>query len=355
VRGIIGGAGTYSALGARLLSPGALSLRVGWIVDAGRDFPKDVQAQIESWKTAAIMRYSLDRLTTRGLNEYGSVEHRAFCYITPKRRITAGDLELSSMLWARSFHLICSPQRCQEQVAEIERRRMAQATPQCPYTRPIYIWEPVPDLCTPEELKNCADTVKMVDVCSPNHSELAAFLGSDGLDPGTGEISLDAIETGCRTILSLAPDASCTFVIRAGSRGCYVARNGHPKTQTDAKQHDRTAPVGMESSQNTMIHGEGARVGVHGALSVWLPAYHRDGAKVVDPTGGGNTFLGGMAVALARGKGVVESAIWGSVAASFAIEQYGVPELSTDESGWEIWNGTSVHSRLEEFSMRVGI
>ncbi|KAJ8105637.1 hypothetical protein ONZ43_g7348 [Nemania bipapillata] len=103
----------------------------------------------------------------------------------------------------------------------------------------------------------------------------------------------------------------------------------------------------------------------------WIPAFHTDtyeedendpvpddeGAekgtaeekrkkgKVVDPTGGGNTFLGGLAIALARGKGLEEAAAWGSVAASFAIEQIGMPTLGYDDDGRETWNGVRVDER----------
>ena len=79
-----------------------------------------------------------------------------------------------------------------------------------------------------------------------------------------------------------------------------------------------------------------------------------DGAsKVVDPTGGGNTFLGALAIALARGKNIEEACVWGNVAASFAIEQVGVPELGVDDSGQETWNCVRVEDRLREFQERV--
>lgn len=87
----------------------------------------------------------------------------------------------------------------------------------------------------------------------------------------------------------------------------------------------------------------------------WIPAYHQDGNKVIDPTGGGNTFLGGLAVALARGKCVEEACAWGSVAAGFAIEQVGVPLLGRDGEGRETWNDVRVHDRLREFKGRVGL
>jgi bifunctional ADP-heptose synthase (sugar kinase/adenylyltransferase) len=76
---------------------------------------------------------------------------------------------------------------------------------------------------------------------------------------------------------------------------------------------------------------------------------------VVDPTGGGNTFLGGMAVALARGESIPEAATWGTVAASFAIEQVGVPELAISGPGQELWNGVVVHKRLREFRARINM
>ena len=86
----------------------------------------------------------------------------------------------------------------------------------------------------------------------------------------------------------------------------------------------------------------------------WLPAVHQDAGKVVDPTGGGNGFLGGLAVALTRGKGPEEAAAWGSVAASFVVEQVGMPTLGKDEEGRETWNGVSVEERLQEFMKSVG-
>ena len=89
-----------------------------------------------------------------------------------------------------------------------------------------------------------------------------------------------------------------------------------------------------------------------------MPAYHTNAEKVIDPTGGGNAFLGGLAVCLARGissEGLSigeEAAAWGSVAASFAIEQVGIPKLETDGDK-ESWNGVEVAERLAEYKRRL--
>ena len=66
---IIGGGGTYSALGARLFCPPPLSKSVGWIVDTGDDFPDEVRKTVNEWETGCIMR-KREGCTTRGWNGY---------------------------------------------------------------------------------------------------------------------------------------------------------------------------------------------------------------------------------------------------------------------------------------------
>ena len=95
------------------------------------------------------------------------------------------------------------------------------------------------------------------------------------------------------------------------------------------------------------------RKGLGKSLRKWMPAYHQSAEKVEDPTGGGNSFLGGLAVGLVRVPGYLEeAAIWGSVSASFAIEQVGMPVLSQAADG-ETWNGVRVEDRLSDFKQRL--
>ncbi|KAB5535248.1 hypothetical protein GE09DRAFT_1143170, partial [Coniochaeta sp. 2T2.1] len=239
LRDIIGGAGTYSALGARLFSPSpTLSRKVGWIVDQGSDFPPSITSLITSWDTGVLLRSTPDRLTTRGWNGYAEGgANRAFKYLTPKKRLAGKDLEGTGLLFAKSFHIISGPNRCRELVNEIIGLRKDAAErgegPGGEYTRPIFVWEPVPDLCTPDELLNCTNTLPLIDVCSPNHAELAGFMGTSGIladgSPDTG-----AVEAACEQLLASMPLQSYTLVVRAGKRGCYIAKNGgrkrHPAT-----------------------------------------------------------------------------------------------------------------------------
>lgn len=234
--------------------------------------------------------------------------------MTPKLRLTHEDLADTDLLWARSFHLICSPVRCIELITNIlEMRVLASPTT----GRPLFIWEPVPDLCTPEEFENCLEALKYVDVVSPNHGELGSFFGQS--TDAKEHVEFRLIESLCDQWLDsgIGPNGSGGIVLRSGKDGCLVARRG---------------------------------------LRKWLPAYHQNSERVVDPTGGGNGFLGGLAVGLVRNGGVEkleEAAAWGAVSASFAIEQVGMPVLAQSAQG-ETWNGTRVEERLSEFKQRLG-
>ncbi|KAI1381924.1 Ribokinase-like protein [Hypoxylon crocopeplum] len=373
VRDILGGAGAYSALGARLFSPPPLSGSVGWIIDKGSDFPAALEDLVLAWETSVLMRPTPERLTTRGWNGYDEHQNRAFRYTTPKKRLTAEDLT-PELLTSRSFHLICSPSRCRELVTEIKARRSGLSNPDgTGLPKPIFIWEPVPDLCTPDELLNCTNTLPLIDIISPNHSELAGFMGDSGLDPDTGEISTKAVERACEQLLGSMPLQSFAIVVRASEKGCYLARNGGRKRKVRPAAGQRSSSSKKPSS---LLHGglrpdtdmealfagllqdpEGSiareEIEVDPGVERWIPAFHTDPQRVVDPTGGGNTFLGGLAVALARGKSLEEAAAWGSIAASFAIEQVGTPVLGRDEDGRETWNGVKVDDRFEEFKTRL--
>lgn len=264
------------------------------------------------------------------------------------------------------------------------------------YRRPIIVWEPVPDRCTPDELLEVTNTLPLVDVCSPNHAELAALMGETGPGAGLtadGEVDAAAVERACEQLLASMPLSSYALVVRAGPRGCYVARNGGRRKRKDngggqprrkrrpaaALQHGGLSPdVDMEALFAGLMQEPDGSVArdfdddIDPGIERWLPAFFTDGPAaekeeatsagaaaagrhVVDPTGGGNTFLGGLAVALARGRPVEEAALWGNVAASFAIEQVGLPALTIDADGNETWNGVRVESRVSDYFARLGM
>lgn len=107
----------------------------------------------------------------------------------------------------------------------------------------------------------------------------------------------------------------------------------------------------------------------------WIPAFWNanipgSADKVVDPTGAGNAFVGGLGAALLQGHGLAEgesesflclasltgshaAVLRGSVAASFVIEQNGLPNLSKGEDGAERWNGELPEDRVKQMRART--
>ena len=57
--------------------------------------------------------------------------------------------------------------------------------------------------------------------------------------------------------------------------------------------------------------------------------------QVVDPTGAGDSYRGGLITGLARGLDIMQSALMGSVCASFAVECYGTQEYAFSRDEFE--------------------
>ena len=241
------------------------------------------------------------------------------------------------MIRSHCFHMVCSPARCIEMVTRLlQLRKMIDLPPSASShglgNRPFIIWEPVPDRCIPEELDNTFEALKYVDIVSPNHQELAGLFG---FQHGT---SID------RNIVSSQAKRFLSIGVGSGS-------------------NDQTGPLSAGLSLGSVV----VRCGKEGCfyaglgLQAWLPAYHQDAERVVDPTGGGNGFLGGLAIGYLRaieqppvGK-LREACLYATVAASFCIEQVGVPKLTTKQTNEadETWNGVSVMERLAEYRRRT--
>ncbi|KAK9351737.1 Ribokinase-like protein [Lipomyces doorenjongii] len=179
---------------------------------------------------------------------------------------------------------------------------------------PVIAWEPVPDLCTPEHLDACLAVLPMVNILTPNAAEAAAFFG---LPEPCEKESLEAI--GLRFLPFMGEDAA--IVIRAGSHGCLILSQGH-------------APL-------------------------WLEAYHTPFPdRVIDPTGAGNTFVGGLCTGYVLSNGdIIEASIYGNVAAGLSIEQVGLAKftLPNDDGQPELWNGSKVMDRVKEYKARIGL
>ena len=236
---------------------------------------------------------------------------KTFKYTTTPLR--AGPIHLSdtSLLHAKAFHFFGSPRDILAQVPELLRMRAARAIT----ARPFLVWEPLPASCKPEELGAFEDACKLVDVFSPNHLEMAALFANQ---MHSGEEIEDIEHMGQRLL-----DAG----INLQGEGAVIIRAGE----------------------------DGAIAMVRGRATSRSPAfYEKDSPKVVDVTGAGNAFLGGYIAGWLNSKGDMEEAMsHGHVAASFALEQIGLPDFKRGNESEALWNGESAMGRLEDYKRRV--
>lgn len=339
---VLGGAGIYAALGARIFREQDVNEQsggksVGVIVHEGCDFPMDAKVELESWHLSSVFIKTPQRLTTRGKNIY-SKGVRSFEFITPKIQVDHTMLLSGPFLMSKSYHLICTPTRCIELVKGIMSRRKAflSANPQLnsdAFETPLIVWEPMEHCCRPSQLPSVLEAMDFVDVFSPNDHELSALFKEE--DQGESTIAQQDLQQYCKTLLTqgfgVKPSA---VVIRMGEDGCFVASH----TRNVALPAYHTPLKNVEQEERTS----------------WKN-------RVADPTGGGNAFLGGYCIGLLMdgwrdfGPGLTPfegGALHGSIAASFAIEQSGMPKLTYHE-GKELWNGERSLERLDVMRERV--
>ncbi|TBU48442.1 Ribokinase-like protein [Dichomitus squalens] len=302
----IGGGGTYAVIGARMWLPPS---KVGMIVDRGHDFPGHIQEAFDAYGPDMwLYRDDPTRGTTRALNAYRG-EHRGFEYLTPRVRITPRDLSNTKLAQPDIIHFICSPSRAAAIISDIEQEEG---------WSPTTVYEPIPDRCVPEELPALQKVLPAVSILSPNAEEALSMLSMPK------EPTKELVEEACSRFLDMGvgPHGQGSVIIRSGAMGACVASRGSPLAWVDA---------------------------------YWSP---ENSDKVVEVTGAGNSFLGGLGAGLVLSKGDVRQAtLYATVSASFTIEQEGLPRLGRNSHGtgqeMELWNGDSPHRRLQALQDRL--
>ncbi|EIM88253.1 Ribokinase-like protein [Stereum hirsutum FP-91666 SS1] len=295
----IGGGGTFAAVGARIWLPAD---QVGGIVDKGHDFPSDVDAQLKTYgEDMWLFRENLDRQTTRELSIYRG-EHRGYEYLSgPRIQLSPRDLIGTRMERPKALHFCCSPARAKDITSQI---KLVEDW------HPTTIWEPLPNFCIPEYLPALTEVLPAISILSPNAEESFELLSL----PST--VSKSTVEHAATKLLDLGVGADGTgwVIIRSGGLGAYVASRGRK--------------------------GE------------WIEAFWKDQSKVVDVTGAGNSFLGGLGAGLAlTGGDVVQATFHATISAAFTIEQQGLPRLTSSPSSSfseESWNDDTPRRRLED-------
>ncbi|TFK56064.1 Ribokinase-like protein [Heliocybe sulcata] len=290
---------TLSPQGSRPTLP---AKKVGMIIDRGTDFANWIQDRLDSYdRSMWLFRDHADCGTTRALNSYRG-DLRGFKYLTPRIRITPRDLTGTPLARPTTLHFICSPSRALEITSEVREERDWD---------PITIYEPIPDRCVPEELPALRKVLSAICILSPNAEEALSLLSMPS------QVSRSTVEAAAARFLEygVGTDGQGSVVIRSGALGAYITTR-------------RT----------------GGR---------WIPAFWSDNTdKVVDVTGAGNAFLGGLGAGLMlTSNDIYEAALYATVSASFVIEQEGLPLLSSETN---LWNSDSPKRRLERLREQMG-
>ncbi|KAK4687000.1 hypothetical protein P7C73_g3117, partial [Tremellales sp. Uapishka_1] len=310
---IIGGGAVYALIGARLWLPPA-SLRT--LVDRSRsrdDFPKKIEAQLNKLAQGVWVFNENDgtKAVRAAIGYIG--DQRSFTYLVPPPQRSIAHLIHTPLYGARYLHLVESPERISTLLQEI--KDPAHWTPRL-------IYEPHPLFCTASQVTHLERILPALTVLSPNHEELFSMYSLPRLaimDPQTQP----AIERLMRHLLDvgIGPNGDGIIVVRCGRLGaCVGTRRG------------------------------GLR---------WIPAFFEgdDELRVRDVTGAGNAFLGGYAAGLAlTDEDAYEACLYGTVSASFVVEQFGLPVLSTTQEGGqenEVWNNEVPLDRVDALRRRL--
>lgn len=354
----IGGGGCYFAIGARpFLPPSELCM----IVDRGFDWRVEDQAVLDQFNPTVTPNHeersmwhfrSRPDATTRAVNIYKG-EQRGFDYLSPKIRLEPKDLIECTRVLPQWIHLICSPERALETIAQIQD---IPSQKEGEKEWPKLIYEPIPDSCVEESLDECIKVLPRLQVFSPNHEEAASLLGLLGEWEKVREQVEDIVADFLREKLAggfvrrLQPPAGKVeegkpfgpiICIRSGAWGSVVGRAGlgfhhipawHTPSSTSSK------PINTTVAPDTSP------------------------ARIKDVTGAGNSFLGGFSAYLVQTQDdtsmnpiarIKQAAIHGAVSASLIIEQLGLPDFEISGDGDELWNGHTVEERLQVLRQRV--
>lgn len=293
----IGGGGTYAAIGARMFLD---SRDIGMLVDKGEDFPSGLEEKLLSFGEDMWYFRTREGPTTRAVNKYVG-QNKRFEYLTSTIQVYPNDLNgKQSFEQPKRLHFVCSPKRALEIISEINSVQNWD---------PLTIYEPIPYSCVPEELPALTQILPYIAIFSPNAEEAFSLLNF------TESITKTTVETACYRFLNLVSSSASPkryIIIRCGPMGSCMASSENPDCQ-------------------------------------WVEALwqSKDEDKVVDATGAGNAFLGGLAAGLTlTNNNVHEAMFYASVSASFVIQQFGLPSYDPKTN---TWNGDSPRRRVDSY------
>ncbi len=230
------------------------------VASVGNDFPPDQWAQMAAlFDMHGILHR--DWVTTRAWQLFEEDGHRTEVFRTPMDLFFAANprAEEVPLDLLNAEGVYLQGGNADDVYPWMERLRKAGSR--------LILWEPWERFTIPENWQAYQDLARLADVVSPNLEEARVLTGKT--DP------LDII----RCLVQSAP----LVALRMGAQGSLVAQKGGPVYQVS------TVPV----------------------------------PQIVDVTGAGNAYCGGLIVGLAATGGLVEAARYAAVSASMALGQFG--------------------------------
>ncbi|MCJ1253402.1 hypothetical protein MMC24_001213 [Lignoscripta atroalba] len=282
----------------------------------GNNFPSSALKTMKTWETTLQRLEEPNHGLTNPVFEYGDTHFRSRfskCLTRTLEVLPDHLVDTPHLLSSKVFHVVAGPVALKQQIARLLHLRKQAGLK----GRPFILWEPANESCTQDNKQAFLEVMPQVDVISPTHFQLAIILGRKA-PVFYDQVGIKGLSS---EFIHLAVGKSCkgAIVLRAG-RGGFFIKSGWIPTQH--------LPAFYQATQ-----------------------HHRS----VDVTGEGSAFLGALAIGLLETGNLVEAAMYGVVATSFAGEQVGVPALSHAEDGRELWNNQSVRSRLAEYRAHVSL
>ena len=167
---------------------------------------------------------------------------------------------------------------------------------------------------TPERLRQLCTAG---DIFSPNELEAISLVGAG---------------TPLELITRLAAAGAAVVCLRRGEEGAIVHDAATGETWSVPALLGRGLSLEKEVEEVAQEESEKGKES-RSSHSTMKPAFLDIEGEVVDVTGCGNAFCGGFLASRLAGEGLLDAAVWGSVAASLMAEAVGVPEHSAGAGG----------------------
>ncbi|KAI1744929.1 hypothetical protein F4680DRAFT_443409 [Xylaria scruposa] len=319
-----------ATFGARLFKPRQHSQNIGCLVVTGHGYPIELFDTLKSWNVSTVTRHYYELPINRVHITYEKEDRmlRTLSHQDPPYAPVVRNLRGDLLLTGNVFHLACVPFVVTRQLRYLMQYRADIGLRGVPDV----VWQPV-------------------------HVKAVAEVTEDPKEQMNHAQTLECY----RSVLPLVS----AFMLSYQELGDIAGGVGYPLASEEQAVRNSVEILAQTFPSNTIgIIGDGVLIvccepfGYYyrqGKEKGWVKSYsqYSDRKAIVDFTGGRTAFLGAFTVGLIDKIKLRESCLRGAVAASFAMEQFGLPILSWrhvmrggNSANREFWNSDRALHRL---------